>query len=153
MSFLSALVLGIVVIAAFQRRTEGVVTAMRRDPWSSLGWGALLLVAVPVAIVVVGVTIIGIPLALIILALYILALYLSQVLVGLVLGQCMLGRPVEGQSRAAMVGALALGLAVLVALRSIPLPYVWAAVWVITILFGVGALILSEWRGQTKSKS
>jgi cytoskeletal protein CcmA (bactofilin family) len=143
-SFLMAFVLGVVTIFIAQRRTQSVARQVRTRPLLSLGWGALLLVAVPVAIVVVGITIIGIPLALITLALYLLALYLSQLALGLVIGQWIMGlfnRTTE--TKAAMMGALAAGLAILIALRSIPIPYLGMGIWGFTFLWGLGSLLLS----------
>ncbi len=144
LGFLMAFVLGVVAILIAQRRVHSVTRQVRTKPWLSLGWGALLLVTVPVAIVVVGITIIGIPLALIILAFYLLALYLSQLLLGLVIGQWIMGRLNRTvETKAAMMGAMAVGLAILIALRSIPVPYLGMGIWGLTFLFGLGSLLLS----------
>jgi len=143
-AYLMALVLGVVVLFLFPRRTNGASDSLRSRPWASLGWGALLFLVVPVAVVAVGLTIIGIPLALIALALYIITLYLTQILVSLTIGGLILGRFRPVRSRGIQVAALALGLAILEVVRSVPVPY-WG--WCITLLiflFGLGAMLVSE---------
>lgn len=152
MSFLAAFVLGLVIIAAFHRMVWTASAAMRRKPGPSFGWGILLLVAVPAATIAAGITIAGIPLALIITVLYMIAIYSSQVLVGLVLGQWLLGKPAEGESKGAMIGALAFGLAIIVTLRSLPVPYINLVIWLITIVFGLGTLAVALWESRGENR-
>jgi len=122
------------------RRSRGIADALRSHPWRSLGWGALLLFATPFVIVALAITLIGIPLALIMLALYLIGLYLCQIIVGLVLGRWILHYFGEVDSQAIMVGALALGLAILVILRAIP--FLGFFIWLFTFLFGLGAVLV-----------
>jgi len=138
--FLAALVVGVIGILLIPGRTRGVSDALRSRPWHSLAWGALLLFVTPIAIVVMCVTLIGIPLALMTLALYLIALYLCQVIVGLVLGRWILHYLREVDTKAMMVGALALGLIILAILRVIP--FLGFFVWLFTFLFGLGALLV-----------
>ncbi|GAG11077.1 unnamed protein product, partial [marine sediment metagenome] len=56
-------------------------------------------------------------------------------------GQLITGSSRGVESRAALVGALVLGLAILSILRLIP--YLGAVIWVATILFGLGAILVS----------
>ncbi|MEE8174221.1 MAG: polymer-forming cytoskeletal protein [Dehalococcoidia bacterium] len=144
MAFLMPFILGLVVLLIAFVRTTSMAEAVRRRPWPSLGWGALILVATPIAAMMVAITIVGIPLALMTMILYFMALYLSQVFVGLAIGQLIIGRFRRLEGRAIMIGALALGLALLIAIRSIPLPYFSLAILGITGLFGLGAIIVSE---------
>lgn len=144
--FLSALVLGIVLIAAFHRRVAEITASIRHKPGASFGWGVVLLFTVPVAAVALGLTIVGLPLALILTVMYLIIAYCSQVIVGLVLGQILLKKPVYGEHRPAMIGALALGLAIIVALRSIPLLQLNIAIWIITTMLGLSAIVFAAKR-------
>jgi uncharacterized membrane protein YccF (DUF307 family) len=73
---------------------------IRNKPWWSLGWGAIVLFATPVAAIVVCITIVGIPLGLIGLALYGIAIYLSQIPVALFIGRWIIGYFAKTDSRA-----------------------------------------------------
>jgi hypothetical protein len=114
---------------------------LRNKPWWSLGWGAIILFATPLAALIVCITIVGIPLGLIALALYGIAIYLSQIPVALFIGRWIIGYFAKADSRAVMVGALALGLAILCLLRMIP--YAGFFIGLAAVLFGLGAALVS----------
>jgi len=141
--FLMILAIGVVIVLVAPRRAALMADTIRNKPWWSLGWGAIVLFATPVAAIVVCITIIGIPLGLIALALYGIAIYLSQIPVALFIGRWILGYFSKTDSRAVMVGALALGLAILCLLRMIP--YVGFFIGLVAVLFGLGAALVS-WR-------
>lgn len=86
----------------------------------------------------------GIPLGLISLALYGIAIYLAQIFVGLAISRLIIRRSAMVESKALLMGALASGLAILSLLRLIP--YLGFAIVLATILFGLGALAVSERR-------
>jgi len=141
--FLMILVIGIIIVLLAPRRVEAVTESIRTRPWASLGWGTLILVTTPIAAVIDCITIIGLPLGLIALALYAIAIYLTQLFVGLLIGKLIVGafRGVI-ETRAALIGALALGLALLRFLRLIP--FVGFFLVLATVLFGLGAILVSE---------
>ena len=139
--FLMALVLGIIIVLLAPRRVKAVTESIRTRPWASLGWGAIILIFTPIAALIACITIIGLPLGLITLVLYTIAICLTQLFVGLFIGQLITGSSRGVESRAALVGALVLGLAILYLLRLIP--YLGAVIWVATILFGLGAILVS----------
>ena len=140
--FLMALVLGIIIVLLAPKRVKAVTESIRTRPWASLGWGALILVATPIAAGIVCITIIGLPLGLIALAHYIIAIYLTQLFVGLLIGQLIIGAFRGVETKAALVGALALGLAILSLLRLVP--YLDFFIGLATVLFGLGAILVSE---------
>jgi cytoskeletal protein CcmA (bactofilin family) len=144
LAFLMALVTGLIIILIVPRRLASIADSIRSKPWISLGWGAVILFATPIAAIVVCLTVIGIPVGLIALALYAIAIYISQVFVGLFIGRWIIGRfRVRGiESRALMVGALALGLVILALLMLIPYLGFWVGLAV--ALFGLGAVLVSE---------
>jgi cytoskeletal protein CcmA (bactofilin family) len=144
LGFLMALVAGLIIILIAPGRSVSVAESIRTKPWTSLGWGAVILFATPVAAIVVCITVIGIPVGLIALALYAIAIYISQVFVGLFMGRWIIGRFRKVESRAIMVGALAAGLVILTLLGLIPYLGFWIGLAV--ALFGLGAMLVSETR-------
>jgi len=140
--FLMTLVLGIIIVLLAPRRVKAVTESIRTRPWASLGWGAVILVATPIAALIACITIIGLPLGLIALALYTIAICLTQLFVGLLIGQLIIGYSRKVETKALLVGALTLGLAILSLLRLIP--YLGFVVGLATVLFGLGAILVSE---------
>lgn len=140
--FLMTLVLGIVIILLAPRRLKAVTESIRTRPWVSLGWGAVILVATPIAALIVCITIIGLPLGLITLAFYTIAIYVTQIFVGLFIGQLIIGTFRKVETRAALIGAMVLGLAILRLLRLIPFAGFFFGL--VTVLFGLGAIFVSK---------
>ena len=143
-AFLMILVIGIIIILIMPRRLVSMADSIRTYPLPSLGWGAVILFATPIAAIIVCFTVVGIPIGLIALALYGIGIYLSHIPVGLLIGRLILRRLTEVESKGLLVGALALGLVILVILRLIPFLGFW--VGLATALFGLGAVVVSEKR-------
>ena len=118
--------------------------SIRMYPLPSLGWGAVILFATPIAAIMVCFTVVGIPIGLIALALYGIAVYLSQIPVALLIGRLIIRRSTEVESKGLLVGVLALGLVILIILRLIPFLGFW--IGLATALFGLGAVVVSERR-------
>ena len=142
LGFLMALVTGLIIMLIAPRRLASVADSIRNKPWISLGWGAVILFATPIAAIVVCITVIGIPVGLIALALYAIAIYISQVFVSLFIGRLIIGRFRETDSRAIMIGALTTGLVILTLVKLIPYLGFWIGLAV--ALFGLGAVLVSE---------
>jgi cytoskeletal protein CcmA (bactofilin family) len=138
LGFLMVLLIGIIVIVIAPRKTISTADAIRHRPLPSLGWGAVLLFATPVAAIVVCFTVIGLPIGLITLALWGIALYLCQIPVALFLGRLIIRRATETEAKGLQIGALAVGLVILVVLRIVP--YLGFVIWLATSLFGLGSL-------------
>jgi len=141
-AFLMTLLAGIVVVLVAPRRAAVVAASIRRKPWLSLGWGAVILFATPIVAIITFITVVGIPMGLIGLTLYGIGIYLSQIAVGLFIGYGIIGYFRKVETRGILVGALALGFTVLTLLKLIP--YVGIPLWLATVLFGLGAMALSE---------
>jgi len=163
MAFIMAFIVGLVIILLVPGRLKSMAESIRTRPGPSAGWGALALFVTPIAAVIVCFTIIGIPVGLIALALWGIAFYLAQIPVGLFIGRWIIGhfRNVEG--KAIMIGALALGLAILRLLGLIPhlvglfsgvggFLLVWLFIVVAVELFGMGAVVVSirKWRARKR---
>jgi len=142
LGFLMILVLGIIFVLIASRRVAALANSVQSRPWQTLGLGAVILIVTPIAAIIVMITVIGLPLGLISLVLYGIALYLSQVPIGLLIGRLIIRRKPELESRGMMIAALALGLFILFVLRLIP--FVGWIVTLLTIVFGLGALITAS---------
>jgi len=149
-SFLMALVTGLIIILLAPRRLTSIAEAIGSRPGPSAGWGALIVFVAPLAAVLVCFTIIGIPVGLITLALYGIALYLAQIPVGLFIGRWIIGRFRVVESKAIMVGALAVGLAILKLLSLIP--YFGFVVGFVVVLFGLGAVVAAERKRRAEAR-
>ncbi len=104
----------------------------------AIGLGVLFLFAVPIAAIFACITIVGLGLGIPALLLYIVALYSTQVFVGSWIGEKLLG---IGSGLGPAIGRLALGLAILRALRN--LPYIGWLVTLVMLFWGLGALALA----------
>ena len=149
--FLMALVTGLIIILIVPGRSASAADSIRNRPWASLGWGAVVLFSTPIAAILVCFTVIGIPAGLIALVLYAIAIYISQVFVGLFIGRLIIGRFRGMESKAIMVGALALGLVILSLLMWIPYLGFWIGLAV--ALFGLGAVLVSETTLRNESRA
>ncbi|MFC1972645.1 hypothetical protein ACFLVE_04505 [Chloroflexota bacterium] len=150
-AFLMTLLAGIVIILAAPRRAASVAASIRRKPWLSLGWGAIIVCATPIAAIITFITVVGVPVGLIGLAVYGIAIYLSQIAVGLFIGYWIIGYFNKMESRGILVVALALGFIILTLLKLIP--YVGFPLWLATVLFGIGAMALSPKILQSEDKA
>ena len=136
------LIPGIAVILIAPRRAKAVAAAIKVKPLLSLGWGTLLLIATPIAILILCVTIIGIPLGIIGAILYGLVIFFSQVAFGLFIGYWILGYFNNVESRGMLVLAFLLGFVLLSLVKLIP--YIGPFIWVVTTIFGIGAMSISH---------
>jgi hypothetical protein len=133
----AAFVLGLVVLLLMPKLFADVLRSSHRYG-AALGVGALALVATPVLAVIACITLVGLPVGIGTLLLWGLTLYAAQVFVGSWLGEKLLG---ESAGTAAMLGRLALGLAVIRVLGQVP--YLGSLVWLLVIIWGMGALTLT----------
>ena len=150
LNFLMALVTGVVIIFLAPKRLMSIADAIGSKPGSSAGWGALIVFVTPIAALLVCLTIIGIPVGLIALVLYGIALYVAQIPVGLLIGRLIIGRFRVVEDKAIMVGALALGLAILKLLSLIP--YFGFVVGLTVVIFGLGAIVAAERKRRAEAR-
>jgi cytoskeletal protein CcmA (bactofilin family) len=139
LGFVMILIIGIILILLASGKTNEMSNAIKEKPWQSLVWGAVILCLTPIAAIIVMITVIGLPLGLITLALYLIALYLSQIPVALLLGRLIIRQNRELDSKGLMIGALALGLFILLILRAIP--FIGWIIGLLIVLFGMGTLV------------
>jgi cytoskeletal protein CcmA (bactofilin family) len=166
--YVSILVVGVLLLWLLPRLIRGAAGSARSRPLPSLGTGVLgfigvivglvllLLVTVLVAVVLgllslgslTGITVFGgLLVAAIVVFLFVLAIaFAAQAVVGLALGRLVLRG--EGRSFAANLGALALGVLVVVLVAAIPFVGGW--IEAVLVLLGVGALLLMARPGRRR---
>jgi hypothetical protein len=135
----SALVLGLILIALWPRGFEALADSWRRSPGPVIGWGALLLIGLPIVAVIALVTIVGIPLGI--------GLLLALIplwAVGYVAGTFVLGRLILRDSGRFV--AFLLGLLIVQVLALIP--FLNALVAIVVVAIGLGTLIVAAWRAN-----
>lgn len=141
LSYVMILIIGIILILIAKKKVALMQKAIQKSPWQTLGWGALILIATPIAAIIVMITVIGLPLGIISLVLWGIALYLSQIPVALLLGRLIIWQNRELDSTGMMIGGLALGLLVIFILQLIPV--VGWIIGLLVIVFGLGTFITS----------
>ena len=105
------------------------------------GFGALVLITVPIAALLVCLTIVGIGVGVAALLLYVIAVYSAQIFVGMWTGEKILG---AGVGFGPALGRLALGLAIIRVIELVPL--LGNVVAAIVVVWGLGALALTLYK-------
>ena len=108
---------------------------------ASIGLGALVMFAVPIAALIACVTIVGLFVGLSTFVLWLITLYAAQTVVGAVIGQWILGRTADVWGR---IGRMALGVLIIRAVTLIPHLGGWIKFGV--LLWGIGAISLALYR-------
>ena len=136
----ASFVFGLVLLLVAPGFFYDVANACKRVGPTS-GLGVLFLLATPVAAVLICITIVGIPVGIATVLLYVIAVYSAQVFVGTWLGEKILGAAV---GIGPTLGRLALGLAILRAIRIVP--YLGVLIGSMVVVCGLGALVLTLYR-------
>ena len=137
--FLSTLILGLVLLRIYPVFTHRVTATMRDRPTASLGWGATALLVIPVVAISFLVTVFVFPIGLVLLALYLPMVYVARVYAITCLGQFLFRRQPDSSS---LAGPFVAGLVLYSVLSFIPI--VGGMVTLLTILFGLGALLMTK---------
>lgn len=140
--YLWALALGLFLLRIAPIRLQEVSATLRARPLGSLGWGLLALLATPLVIIFLMITVVGLPVAIVVLAGYLLALYASQIIVGLVVGQAIAPSSWRAIDHPRTGRMLALGLLLVVLVRSLPIDGWYSIVALLTAIVALGALVI-----------
>jgi hypothetical protein len=138
-SFLSTLILGLVLLRVYPLFAGRVTRTIRDRPGPSLGWGAVALVATPIVAISFVVTLFALPIGVILLALYGATVYLARVYAITCVGQ-FLFRWREDSSSLAWPFVAGLVLYTILSL----IPVVGGLLTLLTVLFGLGALLITK---------
>ncbi len=138
--FLWILILALVLVAVAPRAVQETAGALHARPWASLGWGLLLLIAVPALSIALVVMFIGIPIAVMLMLAYPLALFASHAAASLAIGRRLLPRL---NSRYAEV---AVGVGIIAIATNLPL--IGFFLRLLVVAAGLGAVVLALWAGR-----
>ncbi|MBE0446628.1 MAG: hypothetical protein IBX64_00690 [Actinobacteria bacterium] len=141
LSYLAALLFGIVLLLLFPARVVQVADTIIAAPWQSPLLGTALLVTVPVIAIILAVLVVTIPISLTLIFLYILGIYLAKVFVGLMVGRWITG---YFKLRIGNIVALLIGLLIIMLLGLIPI--LGLLLRFLYVLFGLGAAALVLYR-------
>lgn len=86
-SYLSMLLIGLILVKLAPRQTQALGRLVEERPWKNLLWGLLFLVITPLAIFILAISIIGLPLAVISGGVYVLTIVLTSLVTGLWIGR------------------------------------------------------------------
>lgn len=134
---LSTLLGGALLIKLFSKPMATIAKTILTSPWSTLGWGAVILFLAPIVIILVMVTMIGLPLGFLLLMLYIIAIIVSSWITSFAVGR-KLAETSKLEQLKNPYAQLAAGIVVLAFLKV--LPFVGWLVGCVSLLFGLGAL-------------
>jgi cytoskeletal protein CcmA (bactofilin family) len=115
-----------------------------------MGWGFVVLAALPLAAVIVALTLIGLPIAIMALAVWMAGMYLAKIFLAVVIGQRLMGAGAGGKKRIAL--PLLLGL--LIIFVAVALPYIGGWDTLLVIVAGYGLVLtaaLENWRRRRLS--
>lgn len=129
------LVLALIVPGLF-KRIEGKYEDMKLfDLFSSLGFGALLLIAVPIIFIMLLAIVIGTPLALLLLAFYIICILLSTIFTGYLLGFVIWKKFINKDINTVFAGLI--GVSIIYILTSIPTIGVYFTIINVMVALGI----------------
>lgn len=134
--FLSALLVGSLVLYFFSKPTQAIVAGLEKNWLSTLGWGFIVTVAFLPAMVLLAITGIGLPLALLITLAFAIEVYLSKIVVSVLIGKKL--ETVLNQKLNPYV-SLALGLGLFYIVGA--LPFIGFFVKLATLFLGLGAIV------------
>ena len=124
------------MLAVSYARVQNTMNRTSDKPLATFGFGAAVLVGVPVVILVSFITILLIPLGLIALGCYLIIIYLGTIISGSFLGREFL-RLVRGPADSLYL-AMVIGVTLLLLLTLIP--YAGGFVWLLAIIVGMGMI-------------
>ena len=169
---LALLLVGLLLVWVAPGSVREAATALQTRPWSSLGWGILVVIFVCIAVPVVGLLMIALDVffgalgfgglvvcitglglltnTAIMVSFLIAAGYLSKIVFGLLVGRMVLERIQEPRG-AGRVWPLVLGVVLFTIVRAIPI-LGWLIGFVVTLL-GLGALWLMLWEALRRGRA
>ena len=144
MGLLAFLFTGIVVLWLMRDTSTRAVNAIAKRPWRTLALGLGALILIPVVIATFVVTIVGVPLAVFLSLLYLLGFFLGPVPAVAAAGARL------RRGRGSVFGAFVLGTIVWRAGIYL-LSFVAGALYVLALVWGVGAWAAAVWDGRSAS--
>jgi hypothetical protein len=137
LSFLSLLLIGLLLVRFVPRQTSAVAKLIGERPWRSLGIGFLTVILAPIAMLLLAVTIIGLPLAILLGLAYAIAICLSSIFSGLFVGQKVFDWLNLKENPYLMLGV---GMLILQLIFAVPIVGTFAQI--LSVLAAVGAMLM-----------
>lgn len=150
--FVVGLIGGSVLLYLFPRQMRNFNTSILTNTLGSLGWGFAKLFLTPFVILFLFLSILGIPFAFIVLFLYIISLFIAGWIGSYALGSWIVGRAVP-QSKALTSPYLQFVLGLFIFTIAKLIPVLGGLFQMIVMMFGLGALFISEKNYLLRSKS
>ena len=145
-SFLSALIIGLIMVKLFPNYLKSTTEIVKENPWKALGAGIILVIVTPVVFVILLMTVVGIPLAFLVISSYAIVLYLTKLYFSYLLGQY-IGKYVKIKNTYVMFAA---GLLSYYILRIIPI--VGGLTALTSLFMGAGMLSLGCARNYKRAQ-
>jgi len=147
-SFLSSLVLGLLILHFYPKFSQRAVTRLHDQPLASVGLGVVASIVAPVFVVLLGITLFGIPLAGLFMVVFLLYLYLGRIFVIAWAGKALFEKVGKGNYEK---WAFTCGL-VLYALLTL-IPIVGGVITALVMVVGLGTLLLAKKEVYVEAKS
>ncbi|MBU1119081.1 hypothetical protein KKH43_04330 [Patescibacteria group bacterium] len=136
-SFLGLLVVALVFVAVFKRKSEELHETFKGAYGKSFGYGLLICILAPVVILFLAITIIGFPLSMILLGFYLILLYLAKVVVAVHIGRLILGSLSKKKPHSLYLASV-IGVVIIFVLMIIPfLGWIFKA---LILIWGIGIM-------------
>jgi hypothetical protein len=139
MSFVTALIIGLLLVKFFPRFTTNTAQTFLSQPLSAGLIGLVALIVIPVVIILFFITILGIPIALLIMMIYLVDLFIAKIFVAYAAGIWLVKRT-NSQWRSGWI--LLAGLLLYYILTAIPI--FGGFVSFISLIVGLGSLLISK---------
>lgn len=137
-SFLNALVVGFLLVNFFPNFSYQAILTIEDRPWRSLLIGIIALIVTPLVLILSAVLLVGLSLAAVLAATFAIYLYIAKIIFSYWLG----ARFIQGLQRMAGPGVtLFVGMGIFYLLSVIT--YVGPVVRILSVLFGMGALLIT----------
>ena len=139
-NIITAFLVGLLFIFLFPKYTTTITKQISEKTWSTMGVGFLTLILTPVVAVLFMVTIVGLPVGFLLIFAYFFCIFFAKIFISLVVGNKLISMVSKEKYHHAVV--LGLGLLVYLILSSIPV--LGSIVVLLTVVMGVGAMILAK---------
>ncbi|MCX7995115.1 MAG: hypothetical protein N3A65_05030 [candidate division WOR-3 bacterium] len=137
--FIGKIVIGIILIALFQKHFKKMNVILRDSTWKSLGSGFLTIIVLPVAIVITLATIIGIPVAIFGIFVFLTFVYLSSIIFATGFGEWLI-KLIKKEGEISPFVSFIAGL-VIVTLASM-IPYLGFFIRLVVLFMGTGMIVI-----------
>ncbi|OGD98379.1 hypothetical protein A3A49_01420 [Candidatus Curtissbacteria bacterium RIFCSPLOWO2_01_FULL_38_11b] len=147
-SFLAALIMGMLLLKFFPNYIKDLVNYLDNKPLKSTGLGLLTAVVTPILIILLFITLVGIPASLMLLAAFLVSLYFSKIIFAMYIGQK--ATAILGRKWTVYLSFLT-GLMILYLFKIIPV--VGFITTIVAVLAGTGAIVQAKFSILKLSKS